>query len=192
MTAPRTALTALETPEVRTRSFSWSDSAALFAETQRRSGLDYLRAIASGELPPPPVAELLGMEILEVEAGRVTFALEPAEWMYNPIGSVHGGIAATLLDTCMGCALQSTLEAGVGWATSDLQVRYIRPVTLETGRVLGEGRVVHAGRRSATAEAYMRAERDGTLLAHATCGCTIIDTQQGSRPPTPQAPQAPE
>jgi uncharacterized protein (TIGR00369 family) len=188
----RTVLAAAETPGIRTRSFSWSDPAALAAETQRRSGLDYLRAIASGELPPPPVAELLGTEIVEVEAGRVVFALEPAEWMYNPIGSVHGGIAATLLDTCMGCALHSTLEAGVGWATSDLQVRYIRPMTLETGRVLGEGRVVHAGRRSATAEGYMRSERDGALLAHATCGCAIIDTRQASRPLTREPPQAPE
>jgi uncharacterized protein (TIGR00369 family) len=158
----------------RTRSFSWSDPAALAAETQRRSGIDYMRAIASGELPPPPVAELLGMQILEVEPGRVVFGLEPAEWMYNPIGSVHGGIAATLLDTCMGCALHSTLDAGTGWATSDLHVRYIRPMTLDTGRVLAEGRVVHAGRRSATAESYIRAERDGTLIAHATCGFTIM------------------
>jgi uncharacterized protein (TIGR00369 family) len=192
MTAPtaRTALTAIETPEVRTRSFSWSDPAALAAEARRRSGLDYLRATASGELPPPPVAELLGMEILEVQAGRVVFALEPAEWMYNPIGSVHGGVAASLLDTCMGCALHSTLDAGVGWATSDLQVRYIRPMTFETGRVLGEGRVVHAGRRSATAEGFMRSERDGALLAHATCGFAIIDARQSSRTPAPEPPQA--
>ena len=80
------------------------------------------------------------------------FALEPAEWMYNPIGMVHGGIAATILDSCMGCAVHTTLAAGVGYTTTDLQVRYIRAMSDVTGRVLAEGRVVHAGRRTATAE----------------------------------------
>ena len=79
--------------------------------------------------PAPPIAELLGFEIVEAEPGRAVFALEPAEWMYNPIGSVHGGVAATLLDSCMGCAVHTTLEAGIGYTTSDLQVRYIRAMS---------------------------------------------------------------
>ncbi len=95
-------------------------------------------------MPPPPVARLLGFHIVEAEEGRAVFALEPAEWMYNPIGSVHGGIAATMLDSCMGCAVHTTLDPGVGYTTTDLQVRYIRAMSEATGRVLAEGRVVHA------------------------------------------------
>ena len=114
------------------------------------------------------------MSIVEADPGRVVFALEPAEWMYNPIGSVHGGIAATVLDSCMGCALHTTLDAGVGYTTTDLHVRYVRAMTDATGRVLAEGRVIHAGRRTATAEGRLFVERDGSLLAHATTGCAVL------------------
>ena len=108
----------------------------------------------------------------EVEPGRAVFAIEPAEWMYNPIGSVHGGVAATLLDSCMGCAVHTTLDAGVGYTTTDLQVRYIRAMRAGAGRVLAEGRVVHAGRRTATAE--------GRLFWRRTAACC-------SRTPAPAA-----
>jgi uncharacterized protein (TIGR00369 family) len=111
---------------------------------------------------------------VEVEDGRGVFAMEPAEWMYNPIGSVHGGIAATLLDSCMGCAVHTTLVAGVGYTTTDLQVRYIRGMSHATGRVLAEGRVVHRGRRTATAEGRLFVESDETLLAHGSAGCVIL------------------
>ena len=130
----------------------WSDPAATAAAGLKLAGLAYIRAIATGALPQPPVADLLGIEIVEADEGRAVFALEPAEWMYNPIGLVHGGIAATILDSCMGCAVHTTLAAGVGYTTTDLQVRYIRAMGEATGRVLAEGRVVHAGRRTATAE----------------------------------------
>jgi uncharacterized protein (TIGR00369 family) len=94
--------------------------------------------------------------------------------MYNPIGMVHGGIAATILDSCMGCAVHTSLEAGVGYTTTDLQVRYVRAMTGSTGRVLAEGRLVHAGRRTATAEGSLFVEDGGMLLAHATTGCAIL------------------
>jgi uncharacterized protein (TIGR00369 family) len=139
-----------------------------------RSGLQVMRAIADGTLPPPPVARLMDFSIVEVEHGRAVFAVEPAEWMYNPIGSVHGGIAATLLDSCMGCAVHSTLEAGVGYTTADLHVRYIRAMSTSTGRVLAEGRVVHGGRRMASAEGRLITEDGETLLAHGTTGCVIL------------------
>jgi uncharacterized protein (TIGR00369 family) len=165
--APRAAGT-------RSRTFSWQDPAATAAEGRRMSGLDYISAIASRALPPPPIAELLGFEIVEAEHGRAVFALAPAEWMYNPIGMVHGGIAATILDSCMGCAVHTTLDAGVGYTTTDLQVRYIRAMSDVTGRVLAEGRVVHGGRRTATAEGRVFAESDGKLIAHASTGCVIF------------------
>jgi uncharacterized protein (TIGR00369 family) len=159
----------------RSRTFSWSDPAATAAEGLKLSGLNYIRAIAAGTLPPPPVAELLDFEIVEADAGRAVFALEPAEWMYNPIGMVHGGIAATILDSCMGCAVHTTLAAGVGYTTTDLQVRYIRAMGEATGRVLAEGRVVHAGRRTATAEGRVFVESDEKLIAHGSTGCVIFD-----------------
>jgi uncharacterized protein (TIGR00369 family) len=158
----------------RSRTFSWQDPSATAEQGLRLPGLDYIAAIASGALPPPPIAELLGFEIVEAEHGRAVFALQPAEWMYNPIGMVHGGIAATMLDSCMGCAVHTTLPAGVGYTTTDLQVRYIRAMSDVTGRVLAEGRVVHAGKRTATAEGRVFAESDETLIAHGSTGCAIL------------------
>jgi uncharacterized protein (TIGR00369 family) len=164
----------LATMSERTRSFSWEDPAATAAAGLELQGLEAMRAIMDGTLAPPPIARLLDFEIVEVDDGRAVFAMEPAEWMYNPIGSVHGGIAATLLDSCMGCAVHTTLAAGVGYTTTDLQVRYIRGMSHATGRVLAEGRVVHRGRRTATAEGRLFVESDETLLAHGTTGCMIL------------------
>jgi uncharacterized protein (TIGR00369 family) len=160
--------------QLRTRSFSWEDPAATAAAGLELSGLQCMRAIIDGTLPPPPIARLLDFTIVEVDEGRAVFAMEPAEWMYNPIGSVHGGVAATLLDSCMGCAVHTTLPAGVAYTTADLQVRYIRAMADTTGRVLAEGRVVHRGRRTATAEGRLFAESDETLIAHGTTGCVIL------------------
>jgi len=159
---------------MRTRTFSWQDPAATAAEGLKLAGIDYIRAIQSGELPPPPIAKLLDMQIVEADEGRAVFALEPAEWMYNPIGMVHGGIAATILDSCMGCAVHTTLPAGVGYTTTDVQLRYIRAMGGATGRVLAEGRVVHAGRRTATAEGRVFTEAEDTLIAHGSAGCAIL------------------
>jgi uncharacterized protein (TIGR00369 family) len=133
-----------------------------------------MQAIVDGVLPPPPIARLLDFTIVEVDEGRAVFAMEPAEWMYNPIGSVHGGIAATILDSCMGCAVHTTLQAGVAYTTADLQVRYIRGMSDTSGRVLAEGRVVHRGRRTVTAEGRLFVESDEALIAHGTTGCVIL------------------
>jgi len=160
--------------QLRTRSFSWEDPRESAAVASELSGLRCMRAIIDGTLAPPPIARLLNLEIVEVEHGRALFAMEPAEWMYNPIGSVHGGIAATILDSCMGCAVHTTLAPGVGYTTGDLQVRYARAMSDATGRVLAEGRVVHRGRRTATAEGRLFAARDEALIAHGTAGCVIL------------------
>jgi len=159
----------------RTRTFTWQDPMGVATLARERSGMELLQAVIDGTVGPPPIADLLGMTFVEVGEGRAVFAVEPAEWMYNPIGSVHGGIAATLLDSCMGCAIHSTLPAGVGYATSDLQIRYSRGITLQTGRIVAEGTVVHAGRRLATAEGRLTEAATGKLLAHATTGCMLID-----------------
>ena len=158
----------------RTRSFTWEDPASAAAEARGLSGLERMQALIEGTIPAPPVARLLGFALIEVERGRAVFALEPAEWMYNPIGSVHGGVAATLLDSCMGCAVHTTLAAGVGYTTTDLHVRYVRPLNHSSGRVLAEGRVVHAGRRTATAEGRLFLEASEELIAHGSTGCVIL------------------
>jgi uncharacterized protein (TIGR00369 family) len=158
----------------RTRTFTWQDPMAVAQLGRGHSGMEVLQAVLEGTVGAPPIADLLGMSLVEIGEGRAVFAVEPAEWMYNPIGSVHGGIAATLLDSCMGCAIHTTLPAGVGYATSDLQIRYARGMTVDTGRVIAEGTVVHAGRRLATAEGRLTAEETGKLVAHATTACILI------------------
>jgi uncharacterized protein (TIGR00369 family) len=159
----------------RVRTFGWEDPVAVLRSAEGLSGLEFVQAIADGTLPPPPVAQLLGMSLLEASPGRALFALEPAEWMYNPIGSVHGGIAATILDSCMACAVHTTLPAGVGYTTADLQVRYTRSMRAGQGLVLAEGRVVHSGSRTATADGrlYLAADED-VMFAHASTGCVIL------------------
>jgi uncharacterized protein (TIGR00369 family) len=159
----------------RVRSFEWADPAESAPAAAGLSGLEVMQAIIGGELPPPPIASALAIEVVAVELGRAVFAVDPAEWMYNPLGSVHGGIAATLLDTCMGCAVHTTLDAGAGYTTTDLQVRYLRPLRADHGRVLAEGTVVHAGRRTATAEGRLFLEEDPQVLfAHGSSGCAIL------------------
>ncbi|MGN6474125.1 MAG: PaaI family thioesterase [Mycobacteriales bacterium] len=137
-------------------------------------GLEFLHEIADGELPPPPIADLIGFGIRHIEHGRVTFAMQPRLEHYNPIGMVHGGVAATLLDTVLGCAVHTKLPAGTGYTTLDLQVRYLRPVTVRTGTVLATGTVVHLGRRTATAQAELVAEDTGSLLATATSSLLVL------------------
>ncbi|MBS1886386.1 MAG: PaaI family thioesterase [Actinobacteria bacterium] len=138
------------------------------------SGLDYLRATVAGELPRPPISVVMNMAPVEFEEGRVVFAGEPGEEHYNPIGVVHGGYAATILDTALGCAVHTTLPAGVAYTSLGLEVKYLRPLTRDTGRLLCEGTVVHPGRRQATAEARLIAEDTGKLLATGTSTLMIF------------------
>jgi uncharacterized protein (TIGR00369 family) len=158
---------------VRERTYQWEDPRALAAQAPQRSGLAFLEAIRDGELPPPPIMATVGASVESVEEGRVVFVLEPAEYHYNPIGSVHGGIFATLLDSSCGCAVQSTLPAGVGYTSLDLSVRFLRPMTADTGLVRCEGIVVSGGRRTALARASIT-DASGKLLGEATSGCLIL------------------
>ena len=141
--------------------------------------MEYLQAIMSGELPPPPIGVTLGMRPVELGEGRAVFAAEPAEYHYNPIGVVHGGLAATLLDSATGCAVQTTLPVGVTYTTLELKTNFVRAITRDTGRVLCEAEVVHRGGTIATAEGRLRAESDGKLLAHGTSTCLIISPNGG-------------
>jgi uncharacterized protein (TIGR00369 family) len=161
-------------PVSRERTYAWGDPAPTLEALPAMSGLELLRAIGSGALARPPVMATLAIHPVSAEPGRVVFALEPDEWHLNPLGTVHGGVLATLLDTCAACALHSTLPAGTGYTTVDLSVKYLRPVTVATGTLRGEGSVISAGRRTALTEARAY-DGQGRLLAHATSTCLILD-----------------
>jgi uncharacterized protein (TIGR00369 family) len=149
------------------------DPRELAARGRELSGIDYVRLIFAGELPPPPIATLIGFRGVEAEPGRAVFEIVPGDEHYNPIGSVHGGIALTLLDSAMGCAVHTLLEAGVGYTTLEVKANFVRPITVETGVVRCEGSVVHAGSRVATAEGRV-VDAAGKLLAHGTTTCLIL------------------
>jgi uncharacterized protein (TIGR00369 family) len=152
---------------------TWEDPTAGAEAAAKMSGLEYLRAIARGELPTPPVADLIGFDFFEIEEGRVVFECTPAEYHYNPIGAVHGGLACTLFDSAMGCAVHTMLPAGVGYTTVELKVNFLRPITMNTGRLLCEGTTIHVGGRIATAEARLL-DASGKLYGHATTTCMIF------------------
>jgi uncharacterized protein (TIGR00369 family) len=157
----------------------WTDPAVArrIAAERRLSGLDFLRAMAAGEIPRPPLGALLDFELDEVEPGRVVFGLKPGEHHYNPNGVVHGGVAATLLDTATGCAVLTLLESGETCATLELKVNYIRSLTADSPRLRCEGTVLHRGRRSAVAEARLTLP-DGRLAAHATATMMILPPEE--------------
>ena len=144
------------------------------------SGLDYLRAIADGRIAPPPIAVLLGMGVADVQPGRVTFSLAVGEHLYNPIGSVHGGIFCTLLDSAMGCAVHSTLGRGQAYTTLELKVNLVKALTVTTPSVVATGQVISTGRRVATASGQITGP-DGTLYAHATTTCLVFEPRHDSR-----------
>jgi uncharacterized protein (TIGR00369 family) len=160
----------------RSRTITWEDPVAAAEGAAGMSGLEALEAIRDGRLPPPPIAKLLGMDPVVLAHGRAVFEATPDESHYNPIGVVHGGLAATLLDSATGCAVQSTLPAGMGYTTLELKVNFVRPITRDTGPVRCEGRVVHEGRTVATAEGRAVAQQTGKLLAHGTATCLVVST----------------
>lgn len=136
-------------------------------------GLGFLKAIIDGTVPNPPISELLDFHLVEAEEGRAVFEGVPEFRHYNPIGTVHGGFAATLLDSALGCAIFSTIARGDGWTTLELKFNLVRPLTKDTGVVRAEGRIVHRGRTVATSEGDLR-DRAGKLYAHATTTCMIF------------------
>lgn len=169
MTAEPTVPPAL----LRERTHRWDDPLATAAAARDVDGLTFLGLLASGAVPAPPIAGTLGMTVEEIGEGRVVFGLEPAEYHFNPIGSVHGGVFATLLDSAMGCAVHSVLPAGVRYTSLDLSVKFLRPLGVGSGPVRCEGQVVHLGGRTALAEGRLF-DGAGRLAAHGTSTCLII------------------
>jgi uncharacterized protein (TIGR00369 family) len=138
------------------------------------SGLELLQGMIAGRFPGPPIMQLIGFQPVEVEHGRAVFAGTPAYKHYNPLGTVHGGYAATLLDSCMSCSVHTTLPKGTGYITLEFKVSLVRPITADTGPVRAEGKVVSSGRRVATAEGRLT-DAGGRLLAHATTTCLVFE-----------------
>src|SRR4051794_41043788 len=137
------------------------------------SGIEQLRAMGDGVLPPAPIAATLGLVNFDGEFGSFSVELVPEERHYNPLGSVHGGVLSTMLDTATGCSVHSTLELGQGYTSLDLTVKFLRPVTTASGRLRAVGKVIQRGRRTALAEAQLFDEA-GKLVAHATSSCMIF------------------
>jgi uncharacterized protein (TIGR00369 family) len=159
--------------QTRSRTFTWDDPLAHRDQMGGRTGLEMFEAMAAGELPPPPIMKLMDVEKLTAAFGSVTVTLRPQEFHYNPLGTVHGGVIATLLDTAAACSVHSTLPAGVGYTSMDLTTKFLRPVTIASGLLTCTGSVISQGRRTALAQAALTDEQ-GRLLAHATSSCLIF------------------
>lgn len=158
----------------RERTYDWIDPQVYVDAAKGRSGLELFRHLLENDVPPPPIARTLGFRLVEVDKGLAVFAIEAAEHLYNPIGSVHGGVYATLLDSAAGCAVHTVLAEGVGYTSLDLAVKFLRGMTPDGGEVRAIGTVTHAGRRTALAEAKM-IDSKGRLLATATSSCLILN-----------------
>jgi len=155
------------------KTVQWYDPKITAEAAARMAGLEFLRAIRDGLLPPPPIASLLGFAATELERGYVVFEGTPDESVYNPIGTVHGGLVCTMADTVAACAVHTTLEAGVGYTSIDLNVSYTRPVTRDSGRLRAIGTVVKPGRRVAFSRAEIL-DGAGKVVATATSSCLIM------------------
>jgi uncharacterized protein (TIGR00369 family) len=162
----------------RTRTYSWEDPKALAERMAGQSGLELIRLMVAAEVSAAPIAETLGFRLAEAERGRVVFECEPAEYHYNPIGTVHAGLAMTLMDSSMGCALVTTFDEPAGWTTLEVKSNFTRAITVETGLLRCIGTVVHPGRTVATTEARLE-DAAGKLYAHGTS--TILVLRGGPR-----------
>lgn len=158
---------------VRQRFVEWEDQAASALALRSLSGLDFLTGILEGRIPAPPVARLLGFAFTEVAEGLVAMELDPAEFHYNPLSTVHGGVAATILDSVMACAVHSTLPAGRGYTTLEIKINYVRAITAASGKLRAEGKTIHVGRQVATAEGRL-VDASGRLCVHGTTTCLIF------------------
>jgi uncharacterized protein (TIGR00369 family) len=166
--------------DVHSRTITWRDPRTLFEQARALGGLEYLRAVQTGALPVPPIWELIGIRPAEVEAGHVVFTGEPQQFHLNPLGVVHGGFAATLLDSATACAVWTTQPAGVSATTLEIKVNYMRALTDATGPLRAEGRLLHGGKRTALAEGRLMDDA-GALYAFATSTLLIARPQVGTQ-----------
>jgi len=177
MTAETTGTAATaraEWGEPRSKTVTWFDPMVGATQGMRMAGVDHLRAIAAGELPPAPIATHFDFDITEVEEGRVSFTCRPDESAYNPIGVVHGGLVCTLLDSVCGCAVHSTLPLGKGYTSIEIKVTYLKAVTARSGLLTATGTVVKVGSRVGFSEGVV-VDESGATVATATSTCLVFD-----------------
>ena len=161
---------------IRSRTHSWHDPIEGSKKGLQLSGLDYLKAMSAGKLPFPPLMSTLDFKIGEITPGAVSFQMKPKEFHYNPLGGVHGGVITSLLDSAMGCSLQTLLPKGTGYTTLELKVNFVRPINIKTGNLVCKGRVINSGSKVALTEAQIIDER-GKILAHGTSTCLLLQLQ---------------
>jgi len=164
----------------QSRLVTWRDPITAQATVASMSGLAYWRAVADGHLPPPPISELTRSRVVDVENGRVTFTCTPDASMYNPLGTVHGGMVCTLLDTVTGCALHTTLPAGVGYTSIEIKVNYLKAVTADSGPLTAVGTVVKAGSRIGFTEGKVT-DASGAFVATASSTLLIFDLRSSAK-----------
>lgn len=164
----------------KTRSYEYAAPSFDVASAMTLSGLDYMRALASGALGArPSMIDTMGMSApLDLDRGKAAVEADAADFLLNPMGAVHGGFAATLLDSVMGIAVHTALAAGVGYTTAELKINYTRAILPTTGRLRAEGEVIHLGRQMATAEGRVVSVHDGKLYAHGSTTCFLFPLRQ--------------
>lgn len=167
------------TPD-RTRTYEWQAALSDWEPLHEMDGISYLRSILDGKHIVPPMAQTMNMHLTEVDEGYAVYSLEPEEYHYNPIGSVHGGVTATICDSALSSAIISKLPAGQICTTVELHVHYLRAITIDTGRIRCEAHAIHVGRTLATAEAKLIGEQDGKVYAHATITCVVMPARKGA------------
>ena len=162
-----------ETGNGRSRTYTWQDPTPTAMAARQKSGADLFAAMLNGSLPPAPIGDTLDFYLAEVGEGTAVFQIDCSEFHYNPIGTVHGGVIATLLDSAMSCAVHTLLPAGSGYTTVEMKVNFVRPILADTGPLRCVGTVIHGGRRIATAEGKL-VDTNGKLYAHGTTTCLIL------------------
>ena len=159
--------------KTRSKTVSWHDPAVLAAAGEGMSGLEFLHAVVEGRLPRPPIAQLMGAELISVADGQARFRCTPDESTYNPIGMIHGGLLCTLLDSAAGCAVHTQLPAGAGYSSIEIKVSFLKPLRSGNGAIEVHGQALQVGRRVAFAEAHAR-DADGQLVGHATSSLALM------------------
>ena len=158
----------------RTRTFSWEDPAIGAEQALKMPGLEYIQAMKDKQLPPPPVMCTLDFQLKSIAAGHAVFSFLPSEFHYNPIGTVHGGVITTILDSALGCAVHSLLPAGKAYTTIELKVNFIKAITKNHGELTATAKVIHSGSKTALVEAQLR-DAAGKIYAHSISTCLIFD-----------------
>jgi uncharacterized protein (TIGR00369 family) len=160
----------------RTRTFSWEDPSIGAKQALHMSGLEYIQAMKDEKIPPPPVMHTLDFRLTSIEPGKAVFSFVPSEFHYNPIGTVHGGVITTVLDSALGCAVHSLLPLGKAYTTLELKVNFIKAITKSNGELTATARVIHAGSKTALVEAQIT-DSTGKIYAHSVSTCMIFSIE---------------